>query len=176
MGRRIEEAADYPDFFRHAFKKRLELRQKLLKRNNIQCSLSAMLDCNQKKFLMKFSSWRTTSVRRKIPVVSWHNVTMSKESGWLRIRKIRGMSEALVYGEVYCGEESLQKKVVSFKTGETMKVGVMYKAWEKRFGPWKASVDLIGRNVAPPRAQCFSWAACLGRIKTGAAILVSPLV
>ncbi|KAI8526513.1 hypothetical protein RHMOL_Rhmol12G0002700 [Rhododendron molle] len=55
MGRRIEEAADYPDFFQHGFKKRLELRQKLLKRKNIHCSLSEVLDCNQKKFLMKFS-------------------------------------------------------------------------------------------------------------------------
>lgn len=54
MGRRLEEVTDYPDFFRHGFKKRLQLRQKLLKQKNIYCSLSEMLDCNQKKFLLKF--------------------------------------------------------------------------------------------------------------------------
>jgi mTERF domain-containing protein len=54
MGRRIDEVTDYPDFFRHGLKKRLELRHKLLKKKNIACSLSEMLDCNQKKFLMKF--------------------------------------------------------------------------------------------------------------------------
>lgn len=54
MGRNIDEVAHYPDFFRHGLKKRLELRQKLLKQRNINCSLSEMLDCNHKKFLMKF--------------------------------------------------------------------------------------------------------------------------
>ncbi|CAI9780496.1 unnamed protein product [Fraxinus pennsylvanica] len=54
MGRRIDEAAEYPDFFKHGLKKRLELRQRLLKQKNLTCSLSEMLDCNQKKFLLKF--------------------------------------------------------------------------------------------------------------------------
>ncbi|KAH7574753.1 hypothetical protein JRO89_XS02G0000400 [Xanthoceras sorbifolium] len=54
MGRQIDEVADCPDFFRHGLKKRLELRYKLLKENNINCSLSEMLDCNAKKFLVKF--------------------------------------------------------------------------------------------------------------------------
>ncbi|XP_059647338.1 transcription termination factor MTERF6, chloroplastic/mitochondrial isoform X2 [Cornus florida] len=54
MGRQIDEVVDYPDFFRHGLKKRLEMRQKFLKQRNIYCSLSEMLDCNQKKFLTKF--------------------------------------------------------------------------------------------------------------------------
>ncbi|CAK9153351.1 unnamed protein product [Ilex paraguariensis] len=54
MGRQIEEVASYPDFFRHGLKKRLEWRQKRLKQRNIHCSLSEMLDCNQRKFLEKF--------------------------------------------------------------------------------------------------------------------------
>lgn len=54
MERRIEEVANYPEFFRHGLKKRLVLRQKLLKQRNIRCSLSEMLDCNQKKFLLRF--------------------------------------------------------------------------------------------------------------------------
>ncbi|KAL0447701.1 UNVERIFIED_CONTAM: Transcription termination factor MT, chloroplastic/mitochondrial [Sesamum latifolium] len=54
MGRKIQEIAEYPDFFRHGLKKRLEARQKLLKQKHIDCSLSEMLDCNQKKFLLKF--------------------------------------------------------------------------------------------------------------------------
>lgn len=54
MGRQIDEVADYPDFFRHGLKKRLELRHRLLKQRNIYCSLSEMLDCNAKKFLIKF--------------------------------------------------------------------------------------------------------------------------
>ncbi|XAR70827.1 hypothetical protein NMG60_11027834 [Bertholletia excelsa] len=54
MGRRIEEVVEYPDFFRHPLKKRVEPRQKLLKQKKICCSLSEMLDCNQKKFLLKF--------------------------------------------------------------------------------------------------------------------------
>lgn len=55
MGRQISEIADYPDFFRHGLKKKLESRQKLLKKKkHIHCSLSEMLDCNQKKFLLKF--------------------------------------------------------------------------------------------------------------------------
>lgn len=54
MGRRIDEVTDYPDFFRHGLKKILEKRHKLLKQKNIDCSLREMLDCNTKKFLMKF--------------------------------------------------------------------------------------------------------------------------
>ncbi|GAV84799.1 mTERF domain-containing protein, partial [Cephalotus follicularis] len=54
MGRQIGEAVQYPDFFRHGLKKKLESRHKLLKQRNIHCSLSEMLDCNQNKFLMKF--------------------------------------------------------------------------------------------------------------------------
>ncbi|PSS08263.1 Transcription termination factor like [Actinidia chinensis var. chinensis] len=54
MGRRIEEVVDYPYFFRHGLRKRLELRQKILKQKSIHCSLSQMLECNQKKFLLKF--------------------------------------------------------------------------------------------------------------------------
>ncbi|KAG8637356.1 transcription termination factor MTERF6, chloroplastic/mitochondrial isoform X2 [Manihot esculenta] len=56
MGRQIDEAADYPSFFQHSLKKIVESRYKLLKQKNVECSLSEMLDCNQKKFLMKFGS------------------------------------------------------------------------------------------------------------------------
>lgn len=55
MGREIQEVVDYPDFFRHGLKKRLESRQKMLRRNHIRdCGLSEMLDCNHQKFLLKF--------------------------------------------------------------------------------------------------------------------------
>ncbi|KAK4341221.1 hypothetical protein RND71_039722 [Anisodus tanguticus] len=54
MGRQLDEVVDYPDYFRHSLKRRLESRQKLLMRKNISCTLSEMLDCNQKKFLFKF--------------------------------------------------------------------------------------------------------------------------
>ncbi|KAJ8526406.1 hypothetical protein K7X08_028883 [Anisodus acutangulus] len=54
MGRRLDEVVDYPDYFRHSLKRRLESRHKLLMRKNISCTLSEMLDCNQKKFLFKF--------------------------------------------------------------------------------------------------------------------------
>ncbi|KAL6211059.1 hypothetical protein ACLB2K_016287 [Fragaria x ananassa] len=55
MGRRIDEVTDYPDFFRHGLKKKVERRHKLLKQTTTtDCSLSEMLDCNQKKFLLKF--------------------------------------------------------------------------------------------------------------------------
>lgn len=55
MGRGLEEAAKYPDYFKHGLKKTLELRQKLLREKNIECSLSEMLDCNDKKFMSKFA-------------------------------------------------------------------------------------------------------------------------
>uniref|UniRef100_A0A6V7QSH0 Transcription termination factor MTERF6, chloroplastic/mitochondrial n=1 Tax=Ananas comosus var. bracteatus TaxID=296719 RepID=A0A6V7QSH0_ANACO len=54
MGRGIGEAAEYPEFFRHGLKKSLEYRQRLVKKNNLHCSLSEMLNCNQKKFVTKF--------------------------------------------------------------------------------------------------------------------------
>ncbi|KAJ7967052.1 Mitochondrial transcription termination factor family protein [Quillaja saponaria] len=54
MGRQIGEVIDYPDFFRHGLKKRLELRYKLLKQQSLSSSLREMLDCNDKKFLLKF--------------------------------------------------------------------------------------------------------------------------
>lgn len=54
MGRGIGEAAEYPKFFRHGLKKSLEFRQRLVKKNNLHCSLSEMLNCNQKKFVTKF--------------------------------------------------------------------------------------------------------------------------
>ncbi|XP_021636168.2 LOW QUALITY PROTEIN: transcription termination factor MTERF6, chloroplastic/mitochondrial [Hevea brasiliensis] len=54
MGRQIDEAADYPSFFQHSLKKTVESRHKLLKQKKVECSLREMLDCNQKKFLMKF--------------------------------------------------------------------------------------------------------------------------
>ncbi|KAI3762933.1 hypothetical protein L1987_53375 [Smallanthus sonchifolius] len=54
MDRRIEEAADYPEFFQHGLKKRVERREKLLKQKNISCSLSEMLECNHNKFLSRF--------------------------------------------------------------------------------------------------------------------------
>ncbi|KAK3029099.1 hypothetical protein RJ639_039243 [Escallonia herrerae] len=56
MGRRIEEVTDYPEFFRHGLKKKLESRQKLVKQKNACCSLREMLDCNQQKFILRFSS------------------------------------------------------------------------------------------------------------------------
>ncbi|KAK2665768.1 hypothetical protein Ddye_004342 [Dipteronia dyeriana] len=54
MGRQIDEVTDCPDFFQHGLKKSLELRHKLLKEKNISCSLREMLDCNAKKFRIKF--------------------------------------------------------------------------------------------------------------------------
>ncbi|CAA0838826.1 Protein kinase superfamily protein [Striga hermonthica] len=54
MGRELSEVAGYPEFFKHSLKRRLELRHKLLRGKNVECSLSDMLDCNQKKFLSKF--------------------------------------------------------------------------------------------------------------------------
>ncbi|XWS68385.1 hypothetical protein CRYUN_Cryun04dG0085600 [Craigia yunnanensis] len=38
MGRQIDEVANYPDFFRHGLKKRLELRHRLLKEKDVSCS------------------------------------------------------------------------------------------------------------------------------------------
>ena len=54
MGRQIDEVTDFPDFFRYGLKKRLESRHKVLKQRKLDCSLNDMLDCNQKKFQMKF--------------------------------------------------------------------------------------------------------------------------
>ncbi|XP_051203197.1 transcription termination factor MTERF6, chloroplastic/mitochondrial [Lolium perenne] len=54
MGRDRGEAVDYPQFFSHGLRKSLEYRHKILKQMNSRCSLSEMLDCNQKKFAMKF--------------------------------------------------------------------------------------------------------------------------
>ncbi|KAG6399436.1 hypothetical protein SASPL_140917 [Salvia splendens] len=54
MGRQINEVAEYPEFFRHGLKGKLESRHKLLTRKGIECSLSEMLECNHKKFLLKF--------------------------------------------------------------------------------------------------------------------------
>lgn len=54
MGRDMGEVVDYPQFFRHGLKRSLEYRHKVLKQMNSRCSLSEMLDCNQKKFAMKF--------------------------------------------------------------------------------------------------------------------------
>jgi len=54
MGRDMGEVVDYPQFFRHGLKRSLEYRHKVLKQMNSSCSLSEMLDCNQKKFAMKF--------------------------------------------------------------------------------------------------------------------------
>ncbi|KAL5562287.1 hypothetical protein UlMin_032034 [Ulmus minor] len=54
MGKQIDEVTDFPDFFRYGLKKRVELRHKLLKHKQVECSLNEMLDCNQKKFQMKF--------------------------------------------------------------------------------------------------------------------------
>lgn len=54
MGRRIEELAEYPDFFHHGLKKRIEFRYKQLEQMNIQCSLAEMLSYSQKKFVIKF--------------------------------------------------------------------------------------------------------------------------
>ncbi|RAL39828.1 hypothetical protein DM860_013029 [Cuscuta australis] len=55
MGRGLDEAANYPDYFKHGLKKTLEMRQKLLREKNIECSLSEMLDCNEKKFMSRFA-------------------------------------------------------------------------------------------------------------------------
>lgn len=57
MKRQIEEVVEYPDFFKHGLKKKLEVRQKLLKqREIIGCSLSEMLECNERKFRLKFGA------------------------------------------------------------------------------------------------------------------------
>ncbi|KAG6399438.1 hypothetical protein SASPL_140919 [Salvia splendens] len=53
MGRSIDEIAEYPGFFRHDIR-RLKSRQKLLTQNGVECSLSEMLDCKHKRFLLKF--------------------------------------------------------------------------------------------------------------------------
>ncbi|KAL1569232.1 transcription termination factor MTERF6, chloroplastic/mitochondrial-like [Salvia divinorum] len=55
MGRNIAEIADYPGFFRHDMR-RLKSRQKLLTQNSVECSLSEMLDCKHKRFLLKFGA------------------------------------------------------------------------------------------------------------------------
>ncbi|KAJ0962976.1 hypothetical protein J5N97_028098 [Dioscorea zingiberensis] len=54
MGRGIGEVVGYPEFFGHGLNKSLEFRQKLLMKRNIHCSLSEMLDCNKKRFIVKF--------------------------------------------------------------------------------------------------------------------------
>ncbi|KAH0449556.1 hypothetical protein IEQ34_020248 [Dendrobium chrysotoxum] len=54
MGREIGEVTDNPEFFRHGLMKSLEPRQRLLKLKKIECSLSEMLECKHKKFLLKF--------------------------------------------------------------------------------------------------------------------------
>jgi mTERF domain-containing protein len=54
MGREVDEIIDYPCFFRHGLKKKLVSRHKLLQKRNLNCSLSEMLDCNEKKFHLKF--------------------------------------------------------------------------------------------------------------------------
>lgn len=61
MRRQLDEAADYPDFFRHGLKKTVESRHKMLKERNIDCSLSEMLDCNPKKFFFKFGFFEGSS-------------------------------------------------------------------------------------------------------------------
>ncbi|KAL1556907.1 putative Pentatricopeptide repeat superfamily protein [Salvia divinorum] len=54
MGRQINEVVDYPKFFRHGLKGKLASRKKLLTRKGVECSLTEMLECNHKKFLLKF--------------------------------------------------------------------------------------------------------------------------
>ncbi|KAI9107222.1 hypothetical protein K1719_021831 [Acacia pycnantha] len=54
MGRQIHEVVDYPGFFRHGLKREIELRNKFLTLRNLNCSLSEMLDCNKKKFFLRF--------------------------------------------------------------------------------------------------------------------------
>ncbi|GLJ11030.1 hypothetical protein SUGI_0140820 [Cryptomeria japonica] len=54
MRRKIEEVAEYPDFFRYGLKKRIEFRDKQLKQKNIQCSLADILSCSQNNFFIKF--------------------------------------------------------------------------------------------------------------------------
>ncbi|XP_068652604.1 transcription termination factor MTERF6, chloroplastic/mitochondrial-like [Aristolochia californica] len=55
MGRDLDEIANYPECFEHGLKKRLELRHRMLKQRNIGCSLCEMLECNHRKFVLKFS-------------------------------------------------------------------------------------------------------------------------
>ncbi|GAB4852988.1 Transcription termination factor mterf6, chloroplastic/mitochondrial, variant 2 [Ancistrocladus abbreviatus] len=54
MGRRIDDAVNYPEFFRYGLKKTLEFRQRVLTQRNIECSLNEMLSSNQKKFSLRF--------------------------------------------------------------------------------------------------------------------------
>ncbi|GAB2302510.1 hypothetical protein Dimus_036518 [Dionaea muscipula] len=54
MGRSIDEIVNCPDFFRYGLKKRLQFRQTVLTERNIQCSLSEMLNSNQKKFAVRY--------------------------------------------------------------------------------------------------------------------------
>ncbi|KAE8729577.1 putative Pentatricopeptide repeat superfamily protein [Hibiscus syriacus] len=61
MGRQTDKLANYPDFFQHGLKKRIELRHRLLEEKGVNCSPSEMLDCNQKKFLLKFGLFKGLS-------------------------------------------------------------------------------------------------------------------
>jgi mTERF domain-containing protein len=61
MGRGMDEVASYPEFFHHGLKKKVESRFKLVKKNNIDCSLREMLDCNTKKFHEKFGFSEVTA-------------------------------------------------------------------------------------------------------------------
>lgn len=54
MGRQIDEVTDYPSFFRHGLKREIESRYRFLRQRNLNCSLSDMLDCNKKKFFLKY--------------------------------------------------------------------------------------------------------------------------
>ncbi|CAH8384750.1 unnamed protein product [Eruca vesicaria subsp. sativa] len=61
MGRGLGEVASYPQFFHHGLKKKVEARYKLVKKNNVDCSLRDMLDCNTKKFHEKFGFGEVTA-------------------------------------------------------------------------------------------------------------------
>ncbi|ERN11430.1 hypothetical protein AMTRI_Chr03g137900 [Amborella trichopoda] len=54
MGRRLEEVAEFPEFFKHGLKKRIEFRYRLVREKSSGCSLSELFGCNQKKFALKF--------------------------------------------------------------------------------------------------------------------------
>ncbi|KAF3781863.1 hypothetical protein EJ110_NYTH35585 [Nymphaea thermarum] len=55
MGRNVDELAEYPEFFQHGLKKRIEFRYRLMSyKQEENCSLVDIFECNQKKFALRF--------------------------------------------------------------------------------------------------------------------------
>lgn len=55
MGRNLDEVAEYPEFFQHGLKKRLQFRYRLMAYKQEQsCRLVDIFECNDKKFALRF--------------------------------------------------------------------------------------------------------------------------